>query len=93
MQGFSLRRAGLFSIFPAVVAALALGGAVGAQGQGAGQGPDPERFIVKFTDAAQGRAAVRAAGGEILLDLPAVSAAAARLPARALQALANNPNI
>jgi serine protease len=91
-KGFSLRRVAWLSVFSLSVSGLALSGSLGAQGQ-APQNPDPDRFIVKFADSARGRAAVAAAGGQIVLDLPAVAAAAARLPAQARQALANNPNI
>jgi serine protease len=94
MTPFSWKRAGLLSVFSMVVCGLALSGSLGAQGPGgSGNAPDPDRFIVKFTNPGAGRAAVTAAGGQILLDLPEQSAAAAHLPARARQALSNNPNI
>jgi serine protease len=94
MTPFSWTRAGMLSVFSVVVGGLALSGSLGAQGQGSGGNvPDPDRFIVKFTNPAAGRAAVGAAGGQILLDLPEQAAAAAHLPARARQALSNNPNI
>lgn len=53
-----------------------------------------DRYIIKFRQ--YGRFAtdeVRAAGGRVVRELPEYSAAAARLPERALQALAHNPNI
>ena len=60
------------------------------------QGPDPDRFIVQFaergnSDAA--RQAINKAGASVLLEMPAVNAVAARIPAAALQGLRNNPNI
>lgn len=69
---------------------LAVSAPVGAQNP---QNPDPDGFIVKFMDGARGRAALAAAGATVVLDLPAINAAAARIPAQALQGLANNPNI
>lgn len=91
MTRFSVKRAALLSVFALAVCGLALTSSVGAQGQG--QGPDQDRYIVKFVNDGPGRAALAAAGAEVLLELPGVGAAAARIPARALQALANNPNI
>jgi serine protease len=94
MTLIGLKRAGLLSLLSLAVAGLAITIPLGAQGaaQGPAQ-PDPDRYIVKFSDAGPGRAAVAAAGGIVLLDLPEVSAAAARLPAQALQALANHPAV
>lgn len=59
-------------------------------------GPDPDRYIVQFaergnSDAA--RQAIARAGGQVLLELERVNAAAARIPAQALRGLRNNPNI
>jgi len=59
-------------------------------------GPDPDRYIVQFaergnSDAA--RQAIARAGGQVLLELGRVNAAAARIPAQALRGLRNNPNI
>ncbi len=92
MTRLSSSRTGRPSALSLAVGALVLVGVAGAQGQGP-QNPDPDRFIVKFADGARGRAAVAAAGGQIVLDLPEVAAAAARLPVQARLALANNPNI
>lgn len=83
-----MSRSRLLSLFTVVACLLALSGAAWA-----GQGPDPDRYIVKFTNPGQGKAALAAAGASVLLDLPQVGAAAARIPAHALQALAANPNI
>lgn len=89
-----LKRAGLLSLFSLAVACLAITVPIGAQGAAqAPAQPEPDRYIVKFADAGPGRAAVAAAGGIVLLDLPGVGAAAARLPAQALQALAAHPAI
>jgi len=60
------------------------------------QGPDPDRYIVQFaergnSDAA--RHAIARAGGQVLLEIPGANAAAARIPAHALQGLRKNPNI
>lgn len=71
---------------------VAFGGLILA-GPAAAQQPDPDRYIVKFADAARGRAALGAVGAAVLLELPDVGAAAARIPARALAALAANPAI
>jgi serine protease len=59
------------------------------------QGPDPDRYIVKFKDGqvAQGLAAVLGASGELLLELQPQNAVAARLPAQALAGLESNPHI
>jgi serine protease len=55
--------------------------------------PDPDRHIVKFRPggAAQGRAAVAAAGGTELTGIHGVEALSAHLPAAAVAALANHP--
>ena len=60
------------------------------------QGPDPDRFIVQFAERGNSDAARQAisnAGASVLLEIPAVNAVAARIPAAALQGLRNNPNI
>lgn len=56
-------------------------------------GPDPDRYIVKFDDAGRGKAAIAAAGGTILRDLPQLGAAAAHVPAHAIEALRAHPNV
>ncbi len=55
--------------------------------------PDPNRYIVKFDDAGRGKAAIAAAGGSILRDLPELGAAAAHVPAHAVEALRANPSV
>src|SRR5688572_4129655 len=61
------------------------------------RGQDPlasrDRYIVGFRNPAAGRAALVAAGGTVLLDLPDVDAAAVELPAHALPGVSHNPNI
>ena len=52
--------------------------------------PDPDRYIVSFTRPAQGKAALKAAGARIELDLPLHNAAAAHIPAPALEGLRQN---
>ena len=58
-------------------------------------GPDPNRYIVKFQDGKgpQGKAALRRAGAELLLELGPQNAAAFRIPGQALAGIARNPNI
>jgi len=56
-------------------------------------GPDSDRYIVSFQDDARGKSALRAAGADVLRDLPNQGAVAARIPARALKGLQRNPNI
>jgi len=59
-------------------------------------GPDPDRYIVQFAERSNSdaaRQAIARAGGQVLLELERVNAAAARIPARALKGLRNNPNI
>ena len=53
------------------------------------------RYIVKFNAGRSeaGRAALRAAGGQVLVALDPQNAVAARLPAQALAGLSRNPNI
>jgi len=55
--------------------------------------PDPDRYIVSFLDVGKGKAALRAAGARIELELTGREAAAAHIPARALNGLRNNPHI
>jgi subtilisin family serine protease len=70
-----------------LVAALLAPAALLAQDGGDG------RYIVKFRDGAQGRAALHAAGARVVLDLAPQGAAAAHIPAQALQGLRHNPSI
>lgn len=70
----------------ALTAALVVAGPVLA-------GAEDGRYIVKFRDAARGRAALRAARASIVLELGPQGAAAARIPDQALAGLQNNPNI
>lgn len=86
----SLGRLAWQSLFLASVAVLSITTPTGAQNP---QDPDPDRHIVKFRDEARGRAALAAAGGQVVLDLPSVAAAAARIPAQALEGLRNHPAI
>lgn len=53
------------------------------------------RYIVSFTPgkSAQAQAAIKQAGGKVVLDLSRHRAMAVELPQRALQALSNNPNV
>jgi subtilisin family serine protease len=51
------------------------------------------RYIVVFRDATQGRAALRAASAQIVLELPNHRAVAAHIPARAVAGLMRNPHI
>jgi serine protease len=60
------------------------------------QGPDPDRYIVRFAergDTNAARQAISQAGGSVLLEVPGANAVAARLPARALHGLRKNPHI
>lgn len=54
-----------------------------------------DRYIVKFRDgrSAAGQAAVRAAGGQVVLTLGPQNAVAARIPGAALNGLSRNPNV
>lgn len=52
-----------------------------------------ERYIVEFRRFAGASRAVRAAGGQVVRELPQYSAVAARLPSAALQGLSRNPNV
>jgi subtilisin family serine protease len=83
----SLKRAPALFLLTTAICGLTLTAPAGAQG------PDPDRYIVKFTDTGRGKAALAAAGAVVVLDLPEVSAAAARIPAQALQGLSRNPSI
>ena len=52
--------------------------------------PDPDRYIVQFKEpgnSAGARAAIAAAGGAVLLEMPGAGAAAARIPQQALAGL------
>jgi serine protease len=65
-------------------------------GMALAQGPDPDRFIVQFAESGNSdaaRHAIARAGGQVLLEIPGANAAAARIPAHALQGLRKNPNI
>lgn len=55
--------------------------------------PDPNRYIVKFSNPGQGHAALAGAGASVVLDLPQINAAAAHIPSSAVEALRANPNI
>jgi len=55
--------------------------------------PDNDRYIVSFLDAGKGKAALKAAGARIELNLPNQGAAAVHIPSRSLAALRRNPNI
>lgn len=87
----AVRRALLVGILAAMtIAALMLfAGAAWAQG------PDADRYIVKFNDGKgqQGRTALIGASAEVLLELGPQNAAAARIPAQALAGLQNHPSI
>ena len=68
-------------ILVAAIAAMVIGSAAIAAG------PDSDRYIVSFQDTAKGKSALRAAGADVLLELPNQGAVAARIPARALKGL------
>ena len=55
--------------------------------------PDSNRFMIEFHDFSNGPATVRAAGGQIVHEFPAMRVVAARLPEAAARALQNNPNV
>ncbi len=55
--------------------------------------PDPDRYIVKFARQTEGRAALKAAGASIVLELRAQGAVAAHIPPQALFGLQHNPHI
>lgn len=75
----------------AILAAVLAGAVTASAVQAAG--PDPDRYIVSFLDNAKGRSALRAAGANVLRELPNQGAVAAHIPARALKGLMRNPNI
>jgi serine protease len=52
-----------------------------------------QRYIVKLTDDARGRAEIARLGGRVVLDLPRHAAAAVTLPAQAAEALAASPHV
>ncbi|MDX2427322.1 MAG: S8 family serine peptidase [Xanthomonadales bacterium] len=83
MKGYYLKTI----ILIAAITGVLLGNAVIAAG------PDSDRYIISFQNAAKGKSALRAAGADVLLDLPNQRAVAARIPARALKGLQRNPNI
>ena len=72
----------------ALAAAISFSGSIFAQ-------QTHERYIVQFLPGggAAGSAAVRAAGGQVVLELGRHDAVAARLPAVALPGLTRNPNV
>lgn len=51
------------------------------------------RYIVSFRDAARGRSALAAAGGNVALEIHGMAAVAAYLPEEAVAGLRNNPSI
>jgi serine protease len=79
----------------ATLAALLAAALFLVAGAALAQGPDPNRYIVKFNEGKgqQGLAALIGARAEVLLELGPQNAAAARIPAQALAGLRNNPNI
>jgi subtilisin family serine protease len=52
-----------------------------------------DRYIVKFKDWGLGMGALKAAGADVVLELTQSNAAAAKIPAAALNGLRNNPNV
>lgn len=72
---------------------LAASIAMGVSLSAAAADPDPDRYIVSFLDVGKGKAALRAAGARIELELAGREAAAAHIPARALNGLRNSPHI
>ncbi|HEX5709279.1 MAG TPA: S8 family serine peptidase, partial [Pyrinomonadaceae bacterium] len=87
----------------AVLCAVALPTFVDAQRAGlnpshrasdASENSSDDRYIIKFRQFAKADSDhVRAQGGHVVRELPELSSVAARLPERARQALANNPNV
>lgn len=55
--------------------------------------PAAARYAVKMKDMAKGKAAVQAAGGQVVLELKNRNVVAAKMSAQAAAALAKNPNI
>jgi serine protease len=51
------------------------------------------RYMIEFRAVASGASAVRAAGGTVVHQFPELNTVAAWLPASALEALRNNPNV
>ncbi|SFU74396.1 S8 family serine peptidase [Pseudoduganella namucuonensis] len=78
------------AVFVMGLMAAAVGASVAAAAQ-----PDNVRVIVAFKKGAQqnGKAAIAAAKGSIKEDLADIDAAAAEIPAKALNGLRNNPHI
>jgi serine protease len=76
-----------------LLGALALG--LASFGAAAADGPDPDRYIVKFHagKTPHGLAALRGASAEVLVELGPQDAVAARIPPQALQGLQNHPGI
>ncbi len=58
-----------------------------------GAQPASNRYIVAYRDAAQGKAALGAAGARVVLELPDRAAAAAEIPSAAVAGLRNHPAI
>ena len=83
MKGYFLKTI----ILMAAITSVLLGNAVIAAG------PDSDRYIVSFQDTVKGKSALRAAGANVLLDLPNQRAVAAHIPAPALKGLQRNPSI
>lgn len=82
------------AVFAVSLMAAAISGGIAANAAAAAQ-PDNVRVIVAFKKGAQanGKAAIAAAKGSIKEDLAAIDAAAAEVPAKALNGLRNNPHI
>ena len=83
-----------FRAFRTLAATLVFASAAAFAVPAAAQAQDG-RYIVKFRAGrgAAAQAALRAAGARVVLDLDAQGAAAAHIPAAALNGLARNPNI
>jgi subtilisin family serine protease len=87
-----------FAVLPALLALAACNAPSADPADQTGQIGDElasqVRMIVGFgPDQAAGRAALASANAKVVLELPSVGAAAVTLPARAVAALQNNPNI
>lgn len=76
-----------------LLGALAL--ALTSFGAAAAEGPDPDRYIVKFHagKVPHGLALLRGASAEVLVELGPQDAVAARIPPQALRGLQNHPSI
>ncbi|RPH97659.1 MAG: peptidase S8, partial [Lysobacterales bacterium] len=72
---------------------LAASMALGLSMSASASDPDPDRYIVSFLDVGKGKAALKAAGARIELELAGREAAAVHIPPKALNGLRNNPNI